>query len=323
MNTKDINNEEKPIIYIDEKPEVIPGQGQGEVPVITIERDDTPSDQPSSPSAPTGKRRWSLLRIIGVAGLAAVAFSAAMLAGWRYYNTYINIGIPVSTTSAENIAKLQAPVSTITPEVVKTSDSILGVAMNFYELRGLKAEISMQEPDTTDQSVYLYSRCSDYHKDFSIIGSLVMDGQEVETVDNYRLGYFAAANDQSVIGIARDEKVKEYVKKQRGCFFRQFILVSAGVLPRQFYLHGKVERRGIGRMSNGKLYYLESRYKETMWDFADALREYGFVDAIYITGGYDYCFYRTADGTRHDISNPLNYPHKNAGQVPWLIFRKR
>ena len=29
-------------------------------------------------------------------------------------------------------------------------------------------------------------------------------------------------------------------------------------------------------------------YKETLWDFADAFREYGFIDAIYITGGADY-----------------------------------
>lgn len=70
-------------------------------------------------------------------------------------------------------------------------------------------------------------------------------------VKGTRLGYFAASDNNFVIGIARDEKVKDYVLEHGGSFFRQFILVSAGVLPRQFYLHGKVERRGIGRMSNG------------------------------------------------------------------------
>ena len=149
-----------------------------------------------------------------------------------------------------------------------------------------------------------------------------MDGQEVKTVDGKRLGYFAGADGNYVIGIGRDEDVKEYVKGHQGCFFRQFILLSAGVLPRQFYLHGKVERRGIGRMPDDKLYYIETRHAETMWDFADALREYGFVDAIYITGGYDYGFYRTADGERHHIGDPERYPHKYPGQIPWLVFRK-
>ena len=65
------------------------------------------------------------------------------------------------------------------------------------------------------------------------------------------------------------------------------------------------------------------RHKETLWDFADALREYGFIDAIYITGGYDYGFYRTADGERHDIGNIEDYPHKKwKGIIPWLVFRK-
>ena len=50
----------------------------------------------------------------------------------------------------------------------------------------------------------------------------------------------------------------------------------------RFYLHGKVERRAIGRISD-QLYFIATRHKETLWGFADALREYGFIDAIYIS----------------------------------------
>ena len=48
------------------------------------------------------------------------------------------------------------------------------------------------------------------------------------------------------------------------------------------FLHGKVERRAIGRIDN-QLKYIATRHKETLWDFADALREYGFIDAIYFS----------------------------------------
>lgn len=308
---------EKPIIIIEEKPDNIPGQGEGEVPTIVVERD----HDDVLPQTPRPSHNW-LWVIVGavVTGLCCLA----IYFGWRHYRNYVNIGVPVAVTSQQNIEKLQTAINEpLTPEVVKTTDSILGVSMNFYELRGLEAEISMFEPDTTDTSVYLYSRCSDYHKDFSIISSLVVAGEEIETVDGDRLGYFAGADGNYVIGIARDEAVKEYVKERRGCFFRQYILLSAGVMPRQFYLHGKVERRGIGRMPDDKLYYIETCHKETMWDFADAIREYGFVDAIYITGGYDYCYYRSADGQIHHVGNPESYPHKNQGQIPWVIFRKK
>lgn len=108
-----------------------------------------------------------------------------------------------------------------------------------------------------------------------------------------------------------------------GSYFRQFVLVSDGQLPPRFYLHGKVERCAIGRMGD-RLYYITSRHKESMWSFADALREYGFIDAIYITGGRDYAFYRDTQGTRFDIHDPADYPHKKwVGLMPWLVFRKK
>ena len=124
-----------------------------------------------------------------------------------------------------------------------------------------------------------------------------------------------------VIGISRSDKVKDYCVDNGGSFFRQFILVSNGVIPHRFFLHGKVERRAIGRKDN-TLYYIATRHKETLWDFADALREYGFIDAIYITGGTDYSFYRSVDGSRHDIGNTEDYPHEKwKGIIPWLVFR--
>lgn len=306
---------EKPVIIIEENPEVIPGQDEGEIPVITIESD-------NNQNKPKRRMPW-------VVGTAIVSVLACMAVAWgyRYYRTYVNIGVSVSVTSAQNIEKLKKPVLKQTPEVVMTGDSILGVALNFYELKGLKAEISFSEPDTTDTDVFLYSRCADHTsydaKENHYRGSLVANGKEMEK-DNSRLGYCAMANDNIAIGVARDENVKEYVQEQGGSFFRQFVLVSNSELPSRFDLHGKVERRGLGRIGD-KLYYIETRHKETMWDFADALREYGFIDAIYITGGTDYSFYRTADGTTHGIGDYSKYPknHKGEGIVPWMVFKRQ
>lgn len=320
INEKE-NKFERQVIIVDDDPKVIPGQGEGETPVITIE--ETSSDTPRGEmvnTISTPARRWTWF-ICGL--LLSALLCIAAVVGWRYYRTYINIGVPVSVTSEENIAKLKASTrgNSEGAGVVMTSDSILGVALNLYEIRGLKAEITLQEPDTTDTNVYLYSRCADHGKNNEYIGSMVMNGKEMQS-DNTRLGYCAMANDNIVIGIARDEKVKDYTMEQGGSFFRQFILVSNGVLPTVFHLHGKVERRGLGRIGD-KLYYIETRHAETMWDFADALREYGFVDAIYITGGDDYSFYRSADGSRHDIGNIDKYPHKKGeGVIPWIVFKK-
>lgn len=312
---------EKPVIIIEEKPEVIPGQDEGETPIIVIESD---GEDHEEQVVVRPRRRWPW-----VVGSATVTTLLCLLAvaGYGYYRKYVNIGIPVSATSEINIGKLQKTPKSEIPEVVMSSDSILGVGLNFYALHGLKAEITFQQPDTTDTDVYLYSRCADftsYDPEVNqIIGSMVQNGKELQS-DACRLGYCAMANDNIVIGIARDEKVKDYCMERRGSFFRQFILVSAGILPSKFYLHGKVERRALGRIGD-RLYYIESRNKEVMWAFADALREYGFIDAIYITGGTDYSFYRDAEGRPHDIGDITrkNEKHKGQGIIPWVVFKKR
>ena len=291
-----------------------------EIPVIIIERDDQPQATSSVTRvvAPSRKLKW-VKRLLAL--LAVGCLMVAILAGYYFWNYYYNIGITVSVTPEQNIAKLQQPAKQESPEIVMTSDSILGVAMDFYAIHGLKASIEFNEPDTADTSVYLYCRSADHKADSTYIGSLVVDGKEYQS-DTHRLGYIAMLGSNNVIGISRSEKVKGFVQERGGSFFRQFILVSDGTIPSRFYLHGKVERRAIGRIGD-QLYFIATRHKETLWDFADALREYGFIDAIYITGGADYVFYRSKNGVRHDIGNSADYPHEKwKGIIPWLVFRK-
>ena len=292
-----------------------------EVPIIIIERDEQPQAKESVTKvvAPSKKQKW-LKRFLAL--IAVGCLMIAVLAGYYFWNYYYNIGISVSVTPEQNIEKLQRQATQEKPEVVMTNDSILGVAMDFYAIHGLKASIEFEEPDTTDTSVYLYCRSADHKADSTYIGSLVAGGKEYQS-DTHRLGYMAMLGSNSVIGISRSEKVKDYVQEHGGSFFRQFILVSDGAIPSRFFLHGKVERRAIGRIDE-QLYYIATRHKETLWDFADALREYGFIDAIYITGGSEYVFYRGKDGVRHDIGDPSEYPHsKWKGITPWLVFRRK
>ena len=291
-----------------------------EVPIIIIERDEQPQTKEPVVKvvAPSWKRKW-LKRLLTL--VAVGCLMVAVLVGYYFWNYYYNIGVSVSVSPDQNIEKLQQPVKHEMPEVVLTSDSILGVAMDFYAIHGLKANIEFEEPDTADTSVYLYCRSADHKADGTYLGSLVVDG-DVRQSDTHRLGYMAMVGGNSVIGISRSEKVKVFVQEHGGSFFRQFILVSDGTIPGRFFLHGKVERRAIGRIGD-QLYYIATRNKETLWDFADALREFGFIDAIYITGGADYVYYRSKDGIRHDIGDSADYPQtKWKGIIPWLVFRK-
>ncbi len=261
-------------------------------------------------------KRWRLVAL--VVGIIAVCL--LLVIGWIGYRRYDNIGIPISRQPDENIAILERTMnsqSDAKPGVTMTSDSIFGVAMDMYKLEGLRGTLQMTEPDITDTSVYMYVRSADYHADGTYIGAIVVDGEELKNTNHGRNGYVAMLGNGMVIGISRSNAVKDFVQEKGGSFFRQFILVSNGIIPIRFYLHGKVERRALGRIGD-TLYVICTRHKETMWDFADALREYGFVDAIYITGGDDYTFYRTADGTAHAFGTDETH----AANIPWLVFRK-
>lgn len=298
-----------------------------EIPEFIIERDDEEKEVQEVPERKLSffqRHKWLRRFLKALAVVLLVALTIWAYKTWNYYN---NIGIDVSTPPSENINKLKTAPAKETAQVVHTSDSILGVELDFYAIHGLRASIEFKEPKLTDKSVYLYCRSADHKGDYTYLGSLVVNGEEKQS-DHSRFGYMAMVDDRMVIGVeSRREEVKDYVMENGGSYFRQYILVSNRVIPSQFELHGKVERKAIGRMNIGgkeRLYFISTRNKETLWDFADALREYGFIDAIYITGGTDYCYYRTADGQRHDIGDINDYPHKKwKGVIPWLVLRKR
>ena len=111
----------------------------------------------------------------------------------------------------------------------------------------------------------------------------------------------AIADGNAQIGISRGNRVLKYVLKHDGSFFRQLAIVSAGTrCDHQFILKGKVTRCVYARDERGRLYFVETAYPETLYGFADALVEDGFIDAVYVTGGAQPdLFYRETDGTAH------------------------
>jgi hypothetical protein len=118
--------------------------------------------------------------------------------------------------------------------------------------------------------------------------------------------------------------MKDHMVDRDGSYFRQFMLVSNGELPKRFYLHGKVERKALARTVDDRLHIVETRHPETLWDFADALREYGYVDAVYLTGGNESGFYRSPDGTALFTEKAAKYrTDKHHGVAPWLVLRNK
>ena len=189
------------------------------------------------------------------------------------------------------------------PGTYAFTEDIANVKLKIYRLDNLKAHFADTVPDYADSTIYLVTRSSDYKiigDNKEIIGDYIVDG-EVVAKSNWRAGFMAIVDGNAQIGIDRSYKIANYVKKHNGSMFRQLALVSANIsCDNQFILRGKVTRCAYARDRQGKLYFIETVEPETLSGFADALIEYGFIDAIYITGGSQpNLFYRTEDGTAH------------------------
>lgn len=308
-------------IEIDETP--VDDSRPTEVPTITIEHG--PAERPRHGHSYL-KRLRSRRVVATLCAIVAATFAAGAiyLIGKRHAT---DPGVPAGISESQNIAQLAEP---YTPSAAGTSvvtDSILGVAMDFYSLDGLVASLEPQMPDTADRSLVLFMRSADYHPDTTAIGSIVIGGKAVASKgQRNRGGYVAIApTGKTVIGISQStNRIADNAVATGGSMFSQFVLLGDAMLPATFSLHGKVERAALARLADGSTYYVTTRHKETMYDFADALREYGVVDAVYITGGNNYTFHRTPDGAAHitDATRAKIAKYTAAPlPTPLLVFR--
>ena len=293
-----------------------------------IERDE--EEQPYNsdadhPVKPKKRRKWVgyLLKALGL--VALMILSLVIYNYWRGQHTK---KLTFSPTPTENMERLQQSVTADDSKVIYTTDSLLGVFLNLYELCGLQANIEFDEPKLKDASVMLYCRSADFRKDDgSFIGSFIVNGEDYTvdcSNDSVPHGYMAILGSRCVIGVDDTDTMKKYVIENGGSYFQQYFLVSNGLVLQDNLnaLGGTTRRCALGwKKKSDKLYFIVSRDEVSAWDFSDALREYGFTNAIYITGGSDYCYYRDEEGTRQDIGDVANYPYKKWTGVPWLVFR--
>lgn len=250
-------------------------------PLMVIEREPE--------GAPSPRRGWRVAVLLGAVALALLIGVAA----WLLRGSHTPY-LPSGMSEDENIQLLDAPFTPQARGVETLVDTVLGVPFELYPLDGLRASLEYEMPDTADCSLVAFFRSADYDTDSVAIAPLVVNGVQMPHKDHSpRLAYVGISPDgRVVVGAGKGDKVMHHLRDNGGSFFRQHLLLADNTLPEKYPLHGKVERAALGRMADGRLYYVTSLDRETMWGFADALREYGFVDAAYITGGSAYDFRR-------------------------------
>lgn len=279
----------------------------------------------TTPSLANKKKFFGWQRA-ALAVIILLLFAILAWLGWGYYQHHrwaVNFEYPVSRSSAQIITDLNKTGQIKGDSVhVFTADSIDGVTMRFYNLAGLKASMSREMPADSDSSVVLVTQGWDYYfddaKQYHFLGDFVYNGKMLAQGTG-KAGFVAVTTKGWQMGISQEDSVRDYIISQGASMFRQFALVSAGqICLKQFALKGKVHRRALARKPGDvTAYYVETVNKESLYDFAEALADYGFIDAVYLTGadGTE-PVYRDADGILH---GDLNVWTRKSNL---LVFRK-
>ena len=255
--------------------------------------------------------------------LAFIALSAATFYFWQKANSRtLAFDYPLSRTSTEIIRDLEKMPTDSLQGVTMKVDSLYGVSMRLYELHGLTPTLSRTAPSDSDSTVCLVTHGWDFYWDenhqYKYIGDFIYQGKEY-TSNHNKAGFVAIVGNKWQIGIGQDDSIKEYIKAHNGSMFRQFALVSAGqICEEQFALKGKVTRCALARKAGSTtIWYVETIHKESLYDFAQALADYGFTDAIYLTGGNNgNTFYRTPSDSICGVADWKVYGNN------LLIFKK-
>lgn len=148
-----------------------------------------------------------------------------------------------------------------------------------------------------------------------IVGAFVLNGEPLAWGKSKK-GYCAIIDGQITIGMADNSPLFEEATECGGHFFRQYPIVSNGVMvenaPR-----GKSIRKALCERE-GEIFVAMTTTPESFHDFAQALADFGVRNAIYLVGSTSYGYWRDADGVKHAIYTPSDRAFTYENYLQWV-----
>ena len=168
-------------------------------------------------------------------------------------------------------------------------DMVNDVSMYVFHLIDMSAELSTDVSQYTDSTECFIVQAADIRQDNGkFVGDFVLNGKKLSS-GKRKKGYCAVIDGKITIGMSEDDEMMNRCIAECGSFFRQYPLVSNGVMQEN-KLKGKSIRRALARKGN-KFYVYETENRESMHDFAEALQDMGVSEAISLVGGDAYMYW--------------------------------
>lgn len=169
-----------------------------------------------------------------------------------------------------------------------------------------------------------------YYKPFNVCGNYVVNGIAKKGFSSkYCTGYCASYGDTFIIGnnnhISSDgrksvQQHKEIAMEQGGSFFQQLILVEDGKLA-EYIPFNKLNFYRALCVKGDVVSIVQSLDKITCKDFANAIIQMGYTEALYLDmGNWAWGWLREDSGGIYELS--YKYPDTQY-QTNWVVFKKR
>lgn len=171
-----------------------------------------------------------------------------------------------------------------------------------------------------DESIVYAAQAADVRADNGgIVGAFVLKGEPLAWGLSKR-GYCASIDGKVSVGVAQNSPLFEQATEQGGYFFRQYPLVSNGVLVEN-EPKGKSIRRAICDRQ-GEIFMVETGTIESFHDFAQALVDLGVDQAVYLVGSVAYGWSVDQQGEMYEFGNKNEYTGrlrmpKNTSYIVW------
>lgn len=205
----------------------------------------------------------------------------------------------------------------ITDVCVITKDTTINdIPMRLYVPLNMtpRLEVGYKCIDDTTKNMLLFQAADVRADNKKIVGAFVLRGKPLSWGLSKK-GYCGIIGDQVTIGVADNSPLFEQATEVGGYFFRQYPLVSDGMLVEN-ELKSQSTRRGLCELE-GRVVVAETFTPESLHDFSQALVDLGTTNAIYLVGSSAIGWYRTMDGLGIASGQWEPRVYKNVSFIVW------
>lgn len=267
-------------------------------------------------SSPAPKRKWGWIILIAALAIGVVA----SLIAFSCARSQEEEG--VFEKSARQVIPhplrgWMQSLDSITDICVITKDTTINdIPMRLYVPLNMtpRLEVGYKCIDDTTNNMLLFQAADVRADNKKIVGAFVLRGKPLSWGLSKK-GYCGIIGDQVTIGVANNSPLFEQATEVGGYFFRQYPLVSDGMLVEN-ELKSQSTRRGLCELE-GRVVVAETFTPESLHDFSQALVDLGTTNAIYLVGSSAIGWYRTMDGLGIASGQWEPRVYKNVSFIVW------